>query len=568
MSPATAAEALSRTSTAYWDFLMRSNPVWATYLGDRRYEAELPRIDTSARGEAAAAFRGFLAELATIPRGELGESDRLTAEVLEIEAERRLGEIEHRFHEWRVDQLEGPQVAIFELANYHPMDAAGRATFLARVGKLAAFVDEYVSNLRDGLRSGNVAHEGSVRRVAAQLRDTVRSAHEKCPLLDAVERVPAEVTRDERDAFRGALLELVSRVVKPALAGLLEFLEREYGPKARSLPGVSANPGGADAYRYRLRAYTTLPLDAADVHAMGLETMSLLQVEMQGIARRLHGDGDTAGFNDALRRDQRHFYSTRDELREDAERLLERAKAALPRLVGRLPRADCVVKPTEPFREKDAPGAYYYPPPEDGSRPGIYFINTHRPEARARYCMPALTLHEAVPGHHLQIALATELAGVPQFRRHAEVTAYVEGWALYSELLGEELGLYEDDLMRYGMLTYQAWRAARLVVDTGLHAMGWSRERAIGYFRENLALSEEEIENEIDRYIVWPGQALAYMVGCIELKKLRREAESTLGAKFDQRAFHDEVLRHGAVPLPVLRRVIESWVRRSAGRPS
>jgi prolyl oligopeptidase len=325
----------------------------------------------------------------------------------------------------------------------------------------------------------------------------------------------------------------------------------------REAVGLSSLPGGAEAYRYRIRAHTTTELSAEEIHAIGLEELARLRTEMEAIAKT----PDLKEFISRLKSDPANFYRDREELRADAQRLFEKARAGLPKQFGRHPKQDCVVKPIEEYREKDSVAAFYYPPPEDRSRPGIYYINTYNPTARPRYNLPALTVHEAVPGHHMQIAIALELEGLPHVRRHGHFTAYVEGWGLYSELLGVEMGLYDDDLSRFGMLTYQAWRACRLVVDTGLHALGWSRERAIEFFRENLALSETEIVNEIDRYIIWPGQALAYMIGRREIQKLREEARSRLGSRFDIRAFHDEVLRHGAVPLSTLRKLIEAWGR-------
>jgi uncharacterized protein (DUF885 family) len=280
---------------------------------------------------------------------------------------------------------------------------------------------------------------------------------------------------------------------------------------------------------------------------------------MESIAQKRGHRGDLSSFITKLTGDPANFYTTREEIQDDAERLFQKVKARLPERFGRLPKVGCIVKQIEEYREKDSVAAFYYGPPEDGSRPGVYYINTYHPKSRPRYNMPALTAHEAVPGHHLQIALALELGELPHIRRHGMFTAYVEGWGLYSELVADEMGLYEDDLSRFGMLNYQAWRACRLVVDTGIHAMGWSRDRAIAFLKENVAFSEAEIINEIDRYIIWPGQALAYMIGRREIQALRDESLQALGSRFDIKAFHDEVLRHGALPLSTLRKLIERW---------
>ncbi|HYF00676.1 MAG TPA: DUF885 domain-containing protein, partial [Planctomycetota bacterium] len=335
----------------------------------------------------------------------------------------------------------------------------------------------------------------------------------------------------------------------------LRFLEEEYLPKARTRDlGLGALPGGPAAYAFRIRHHTTLPLSAEEIHRIGLEELRSIQAEMKRIA-----GGDLPSFFATLKADPKNFFSSREELLSTARRDLEACRAALPKWFGRLPRTDCEVKAIEDYREKDSVAAFYYPPDEKLTRKGIYYANTYQPEKRPRFNLRALTVHEAVPGHHLQIALAMEIEGLPRFRRQAGFTAYVEGWGLYSERLADEMGLYEDDLQRFGMLTYQAWRACRLVVDTGLHALGWTREQAVRFFMDNVALTEAEVLNEVDRYLIWPGQALAYMIGKREILALREEARRRLGGRFDIRAFHDLVLRNGAVPLPTLRRLVEAW---------
>ncbi|HLY67031.1 MAG TPA: DUF885 domain-containing protein, partial [Chloroflexota bacterium] len=287
--------------------------------------------------------------------------------------------------------------------------------------------------------------------------------------------------------------------------------------------------------------------------------------EMRAVIAKLGGDpADIRGFTEKLTRDPANLPSNRKEIVETAEKLLDQARAALPRSFGRLPSIPCKVRAIEEYREKDSVAAFYYPPAGDGSRPGIFYVNTFDPPSRPRHTMPALTFHEALPGHHLQIALATEASGLPDFRRlGSDVTAYVEGWALYTERLADELGLYPDDQARYGMLGYQAWRACRLVVDTGLHHLRWSRQQGIDFFLQNVGLTERETVNEVDRYIIWPGQALSYKIGQREIESLRRAASARLGPAFDVRAFHDEVLAHGAIPLSTLRATISDWLTKA-----
>jgi len=548
----------------YWDAQLQRWPTWATHIGDRRFEGALERLDDTSRVATRERFEATRRRLGELDRSQLSESDLVTADVLLVEVERELGEDDHLFWQWNVDQMYGPQVWFLSLGTYHPMDAAGRATYLERLRRFPAYIDEYIGTLRAGLANGNTAPRIATERVVAQLETIVAKEPADSALVVDAERLPEE----ERDAVSTAFDAEVSVIVRdevlPAYATLLAFLRGDYLPHARDAIGLGHDEHGQAAYRHRIWYHTSLRMEADEVHQIGLDTLEHLQKRMRTIAVRMGHEGDLASFNAALRKDPSNFYASRADVEADAQRILDRATAALPELVNRLPKAKCVVTRLEPFREKDAPAAYYDQPAVDGSRPGTFFINTYKPESRMRCNMPALALHEAVPGHHLQLALAQEMPDVPEFRRHVGVTSYVEGWALYSELLGEETGLYEDDLAIYGMLTYQSWRAARLVVDTGMHAKGWARERAVRFFRDNVAISEQEIQNEIDRYITWPGQALAYMIGCLEIKALRARAEDELGQRFDLREFHDEVLRHGAIPLSVLRRVIDRWIRNRA----
>jgi prolyl oligopeptidase len=336
---------------------------------------------------------------------------------------------------------------------------------------------------------------------------------------------------------------------------MLKYLEDEYQSRARTRDvGLWALPGGAEAYRFRIRLHTTTDLSAEEIHRIGLEELRSIQGEMQKIA-----GGDLKPFMDRIKKEPKNFFASREDLLETARRELAKANAKLPAWFKRLPKNECEVKQIEDYRERDCVAAFYYPPDEKLTRKGIFYANTFDATSRPRFNMPALAIHEAVPGHHLQIALALEIEGLPRFRRQAGFTAFVEGWGLYSERLGDEMGLYEDDLARFGMLTYQAWRACRLVVDTGLHAMKWTRQQAIDFFMENVALTETEVLNEIDRYIIWPGQALAYMVGKREILALRDEAKKAMGARFDIREFHDVVLRNGAIPLTTLRRLVRNW---------
>ena len=540
--PMTASQELARLGDDYWENVLRHAPTYATYLGDFRYNDRLS--DLSEAGRAARRKDGevFLVRLSKIDAAALPEADRVTADILRLQLEQSLEEERHKFWQWEVDQMGGPQADFPQLMNFHPLsDEAG---LQARFRAFPAYIDQYLDNLRAGVREGRTAMKEAVVRVMGQLRGLLETPVEKSPF-----------------AARPSLVPAVRDAVYPAYRKMLDYLEKDYLPKARTRDvGLGALPGGKEAYRFRIRLHTTTDLSAEEIHRIGLDELRGIQKEMAAIAK-----GDLKGFMERLKADPKNFFATREELLETARRELDRCKAALPKWFSRLPRTDCEVKAIEDYREKDSVAAFYYAPDEKLARKGIYYANTYRPESRPRFNMAALTVHEAVPGHHLQIALAMEIEGLPRFRRQAGFTAFVEGWGLYSERLGDEMRLYATDLDRFGMLTYQAWRACRLVVDTGIHALGWSRQQAIDFMTENVALSETEVLNEVDRYIIWPGQALAYMIGKREILALREEARKALGARFDVREFHDVVLRNGAVPLTTLRAVVRSWVLSKAG---
>jgi uncharacterized protein (DUF885 family) len=323
-------------------------------------------------------------------------------------------------------------------------------------------------------------------------------------------------------------------------------------------------PNGEDAYRRLIHAYTALDLVPGDVHETGLQEVARINGEMEALGERVFGTRDRSAILRRLRTDPEMHFRTRDEVEEKARDALARAKAAIPRFFGRLPKADCEVVRMGEHEEKHSTIAYYRQPAADGSRPGRYYINTYAPETQPRYEAEVLAYHESIPGHHLQIAITQELEGLPAFRNHLGITAYTEGWGLYTERLSDEMGLYTADVDRIGVLSYDALRACRLVVDTGMHAKGWTRTQAIDFMLANTALAENNIVNEVDRYIAWPGQALAYKVGQLEIRRLRADAERRLGSRFDLRAFHDAVLENGAVSLETLRTAIDGYIARTS----
>lgn len=528
----------------YWEWVLKENPTYATFLGDHRYDDRLEQIDSSAREAQIQAVREFQRRLDAIDLGSLAPSDRISADILRLNFENTIEEIRHRFYQWNIDQMTGPQVSLFELLNWHPTNSdEGLEALAKRFADFPRYMRQYLDNLREGVAQGRVSPKVAVERVAAQLENILKTDPARSPLL------PSRVS----DAWRKRLIEAIRKHVYPAYESFAKFL-RTY--RAREAVGLSAIPGGREAYEFKVRYHTTTRLTAREIHEIGLEELGSLHAQMRKIARTR----DLKGYLKKVQEDRGQCFSSREEILNAYRRMLDRCWAALPRWFGTLPKQKCDLKPIEQYREKDSVAAFYYPPPDDRSRPGIFYINTYQPERRPRYNTASLTVHEAIPGHHLQIALAQEQESLPPYRRHGGFTAYVEGWALYAELLGVEMGLYHDDLERFGMLVGQAFRASRLVVDTGLHAFEWPRRKAIEFHLNNTGMTDLEVVNEIDRYIIWPGQALAYMIGRREIQACRRRAEKALGRKFDIRKFHDVVLLNGAVPLTTLRSIVDEWV--------
>ena len=563
---ATSSAELARIAADWWDLALRRSPTWATYLGDRRFDDRLADPSAEAEARHLAGVRALSARAREVDPGGLSPAQRVTLETLRATLDKSLDVQRCRERLWAaVNQLGGPQVDLPQLPQFHTLrDTRDLDTLLARYRAIPDYLSGVRRNLEEGLRTGWTAPRLAVERVLPQLDGLVSSRPEDSPFTTQLALPPhwdAEVAEEARALVRRA----VGDVVLPAFAGYRDWLRDAYLPGAREAPGAGALPEGVACYSAMIRVHTGASRQADEVHALGLRELERVTADMRAIALRVTGEEDLPAFQAALRARPDQVVGDEAALVAVARAAVDRATARLPEVFGRLPATPLVVRPLEPFRAAAAPAAFYYPAPTDGSRPGTYYINTQDLASRPLYNQDALAFHEAVPGHHLQISLASEVDDLPSFQRHMRSTAFTEGWALYAELLAGELGLYESDLSRFGALGYQAWRAARLVVDTGLHTRGWSRERAIDFLLEHTALSRTEATNEIDRYIVWPGQALAYMLGRMTFQELRARAEGALGPRFDLRAFHDEVLRYGAIPLDALRGVVTRWIDSQRG---
>jgi len=552
--------ALDALAADFWSELVRRSPLWATAAGDRERDAELDDPTTKEARRHVEALLSLRRRLEAVDVKGLGNAGQVTAEALREHLTSRIdAENACQPHLWQVDPLGGPQVKLAQLPIHHSIRTkADLENLLARYRGAAAFLAAHVATLREGLAGGWSAPRPVVERLVTQLDAQLAQSAAESPHADVT--LPAEWNAEEAARARKALVSAVETGVRPGLAAYRDFLRNELLPTARTAPGADKLPGGDACYRAMIRLETGTTRSAREIHDIGVAQVAKIESEMLAIAKAA-GAADIASYVAALDAKPGVNYSTREEIVAHNREFIDKARAALPKVFRVQPTTPVEVRPIEAFREKDASRGQYQHAPPDGSRPGIYFVNTLDPQTLRRYATAALAAHEALPGHHMQIALAQETKGLPRFQRDLPPTVYVEGWGLYSERLADELGLYSGDAERFGMLEGQRIRAVRLVADTGLHGLGWSRDQAVEYAVAHGVITRKQAERAIDRYITWPGQALAYMMGQLELQEMRAAAEKSRGAAFDVREFHDRVLRHGGVPLPVVRREIDAWIR-------
>ena len=566
IAPAGAAPAASTAGTVLhqlfeteWERGLREDPLLATYLGDRRYDDRWPDLSSAALARMHAADRAALEALAAIPPESLPEGDRLNQRLFRRMVQGRLDEYTWGLQYLPITQRDGVQ-SVHELAELLPFASVRDfENWIARLDGLGPYVDQTIDLMREGIRRGLVQPRVTMERVPAQIARQVVDDPAESPFFSPFATMPEAIPVAEQQRLRTEALRAIELQVVPSYRRLQEFFAKEYLPATRGTVGIWDTPGGADWYQQRIRWFTTTELTADEIHEIGLREVARIRGEMQKVIDRVGFKGSFAEFLHFLRTDPQFRYTDPQQLLQAYQVMAKRIDPLLPAYFGRLPRMPYGVRPIPAESAPDTTTAYYQGPALDGRRAGYYYVNLYKPEERPTYEIPVLSIHEAVPGHHLQIALAQELGEQPKFRRDLEVTAFIEGWALYSESLGEEMGLYTDPYDKFGQLTYEMWRAVRLVVDTGLHHKRWTREQAIEYFKANAAKSEHDIVNEIDRYISWPGQALAYKIGELRIKELRARATAALGPEFDLREFHDVVLGNGAVPLDVLEANVTAW---------
>lgn len=556
----TSAQTLHALFDSEWERNLRDSPESASYQGDTRFDDRWTDMSLPAIAAREAAERNALARLRAVPRAQLSAADQLHYDTFEWQLQ--LAVDRQRFQEWLqpIGHQGGVQTAD-GIAQTMPLgNTAQVRQYLARMAAVPALVAQTIHLMREGLKAGRMPPKVLMQRVPAQIAAQVVSDATQSPFYAPLRRFRAGVPEADRAALQAEAKRLILTQLVPAYRELQTVFEREYLPKARDTIAATAQPDGEAYYAMLVRSFTSTPLTPKEIHDIGLAEVARLDAAMEKTKNDAGFKGKMAEFFHFLRTDPRFFSSTPEALLRAYRDVSKRIDPELVKISKTLPRMPYGVRPIPDNIAPDTTTAYYQGGAADGTRPGYYYVNLYKPETRPSWEMMALSLHEAVPGHHFQFARALELPDMPMFRKTAYFVAYGEGWALYAEQLGYDMGLYDDPYERFGQLTYEQWRAVRLVVDTGMHAFGWTRQQAIDYFKAHSAKTEQDIVNEVDRYIAWPGQALAYKIGQIRISQMRQRAEQALGTRFDLRAFNDAILETGSVPLEALEARMATWL--------
>jgi uncharacterized protein (DUF885 family) len=571
--PAVAADEVANLHDLFdreWELRLKEDPTFATSVGRHEYNDRLPSVTMADLERQAAAAKAFLDELQAIDRSRLPAEEQVNYDIFRRQLENRIAGFELGDYQMPFNADSGFHTGFSRLPEEVPLATVkDYENYISRLKAWPRYVREQIELMRIGIRRGMTVPRATLDGYEGTAAAHVVEDPAKSVFWVPFEKFPSTVPESARERLRK---EGRAAVVDGAVAGyraFLDFFRQEYLPNARKTLGASELPQGRAFYAQQIRQFTTLDLTPEEIHKIGLAEVERISSEMNAVMKQVKFEGDFAAFLKFLRTDPRFYSKTPDELLQRASWIAKRADGKLPALFKTLPRLPYTVLPVPPDIAPKYTSGRYVEAPEGSTQPGIYWVNTYKLENRPLYNLEALTLHEAVPGHHLQISLSRELESLPSFRRFSYISAFGEGWGLYSEWLGKEMGLYADPYSDFGRLTYEMWRACRLVVDTGVHAMGWTRQQAIDYLASRTALPLHEVETEVDRYISWPGQALAYKLGELKIKELRKRAEQALGERFDVREFHDVVLGSGAVPLNVLEANVDRWIggERQAAAP-
>ncbi|MDH3336646.1 MAG: DUF885 domain-containing protein [Gammaproteobacteria bacterium] len=543
-----------------WEWRLAEFPMFASQLGDRRYNDRWSDESLEAVARRQRQTREFLQRVYAIDRSELDDENQLNYELFRRLLQDSVDSFAFNDHLLPFSQRGGVQNLDNNTNSLSFATVKDYEDWLARMGKIDVVIEQVIDRAERGRKSGVMSPRILMQRIPDQIAVQLVDDPEASPFNKVFTEMPDSISDDDRKRLRTLARDTISKTVLPAYRKLDRYFSGTYLPASRESIGLSELPSGNEWYEYLARQFTTTQMSPDEIHRLGLDEVRRIRDEMQEIIDELGFGGSFSDFLTFLRSDPQFYFDNPDDLYEAYLATSKRIDPELVRLFGKLPRMPYGVKPIPDSIAPDTTTAYYSRPAADGSRAGTYWVNLYKPEVRPKYEIEVLSVHEAMPGHHLQIALQQELGDMPNFRRFTGFTAFVEGWGLYSEGLGRELGLYTDLYSKFGALTYEMWRAVRLVVDTGIHYRGWTRQQAIDFFKDNAAKTELDIINEIDRYIGMPGQALAYKIGQLKMKAIRTRAELALGDDFDVRAFHDELLGGGALPLDILEQRMDAWL--------
>lgn len=555
-----AAEDFSALLDEVWEWQLKNSPMFASQQGDRRYNDLWRDQRLSAIEARQAQARSFLQRVYAIDRNALNDSDQLNYELFRRNLQNDVDGFAFNAHLLPFSHRGGVQ-NLDSNTNYLTFSIVkDYEDWISRLEKIDQVIGQTITLAERGRKTDFMPARILLQRIPDQIETQLVSNAEASPFYAVFEDMPPTISDSEQQRLKSIGRDVIDETVLPAYRKLARYFSDTYLPAGRDSVGLSTLSNGSRWYEHRVRVFTTTSMSADEIHRLGLSEVRRIRDEMQSIIDDLGFDGGYQEFLEFLRSDPQFYFATPDALYESYLATSKRIDPELVRLFGKLPRMPYGVKPIPDSIAPDTTTAYYSRPAADGSRAGIYWVNLYKPEERPKYEIEVLTVHEAMPGHHLQIALQQELAELPKFRRFAGFTAFVEGWGLYSESLGDDLGLYQDPYSKFGQLSYEMWRAVRLVVDTGIHSKGWTRQQAIDFFMDNAAKTELDITNEIDRYIDMPAQALAYKIGQLKIQSLRDNAERMLGDTFDIRAFHDALLGGGALPLDLLQQRMDNWL--------
>ena len=544
----------------YWEDLLKHQPDFASSIGDNRYNDQLPDYSVQAYNESLARGRAFLSRLTEVDAAGMTDQQQLSKDLLVrtlIENQQ-----EARFKPWElpVNQFYGLQVGLPQLVAQLSFNSAkDYDDYIARLKKVPLAFQQTTDDMSIGMEDRREPPAYLMEKVLSQVNTIANEKPQDSPFALPLKKFPASVSATEQARIKEELLAAVASQVNPAYLRFGKFLQTQYIPNGRKDPGIWALPDGEAYYRFLVKQSTTTDMTPEQIHQIGIDQVKQDEEQLLAIAQKL-GFADIKALEAAAAKNPKLYPTSKDQLLDAYRGHLDQMRPKLPQLFGRLPKAPLVVMPVPEYAEKDQAAAYYEHGTPDGSRPGTVFVNTYKFETRPLYSTEAIAYHEGLPGHHLQISIAQELTGIPQFRKYTYYTAYTEGWGLYAERLGKEIGFYQDPYNDYGRLEADIWRAIRLVVDTGVHSKHWTRDQMVDYFHQHSAIPDADVQAEVDRYIAWPAQALGYKVGQLKLLELKAKAQQALGDRFDIRAFHDQVLGSGALPLDYLEQRIDNWI--------